>query len=340
MSEYNDIEFVKNDTENSAGAVSAGNGKKKLIIVIVILVIAAAGLFIGIDMSKGFSSANADQASPYIGELYIHGTIGDDSTTYNQSWILKQIREMKKSKSNKGMILYVNSPGGAVYQSDEIYTAIRDYQNTTKRPVYSYYAEYAASGAYYISACSDHIAANKYCTTGSIGVYVGPLFEVSGLLEKAGVKAEIIRSGENKAMGSSYVPLTDEQRQIYQDQVDEIYNNFVGIVAEGRGMDEEYVRMLADGRAYTASQALNNGLIDEICSQQELEKKIKDDTKVNNIVKFRYHREETLIERMIGAAGALEKLADMKDKSEEQMLLEYLEDMDGENVGFWMLMQK
>lgn len=345
MSEYKDIEFVKNSGENSAGTVSIGDGgkksgKKKFIIIIIVLLIAAAVLFAAINIVKGFSSANADQSSPYIGELYIQGTIGEESTSYNQDWILNQISEMKKSRSNKGMILYINSPGGSVYQSDEIYCAIKDYQKTTKRPVYSYYSEYAASGAYYISASSDRIGANKYCTTGSIGVYMGPLFDVSGLMEKAGVKAEIIKSGENKAMGSSYFPLTDEQRQIYQEQVDEIYNNFVAIVCEGRGMDEAYVRQIADGRAYSATQALNNGLIDEICSLEDLEKEIKEKTNVNKIVDFCYQGKETLMERVIGAVDALEKLADMKGKSEEQMILEYLEENDGQNVEFWMLLQE
>ena len=124
--------------------------------------------------------------------------------------------------------------------------------------------EMAASGGYYISAPCDKIFANRNCWTGSIGVTIGTIYDISGLLEKYGIKTQTITSGKNKAMGSSVEPLTDEQQAIYQSLVDEAYEQFVGIVAEGRDMSTAEVKEIADGRVYTAKQALELGLIDEI----------------------------------------------------------------------------
>ena len=122
----------------------------------------------------------------------------------------------------------------------------------------------AASGGYYISAPADRIVENRNCWTGSIGVTLGTMYDVSELLDKLGVSTVTITSGDNKAMGSSTEPMTKEQREIFQSLVDEAYDQFVGIVAEGRNMPDKKVRKLADGRIYIAKQALENGLIDDI----------------------------------------------------------------------------
>ena len=225
-------------------------------------------------MITGGSGMDADYGggSSYIGVLHAEGTIttsSSSSDTYQQSWLLRQIDYMKGDTSNLGIMLYVNSPGGSVYASDELYLKLKEYKEETGRPVYSYFAETAASGGYYIAAGSDKITANRNCTTGSIGVYLGPIIDASGLLDKVGVKADIVKSGANKAMGNSYQPLTEEQRAIYQEYVNESYEQFVDIVAEGRGMDVAAVKQIADGRVYTAKQAKANGLIDEISSFED-----------------------------------------------------------------------
>lgn len=228
---------------------------------------------------KGFSdsifsdtdnSVTTDFGYDYIGVVDVIGTISEDgSETYNHQYILNSIDAMIDDSENKGMILYLDTPGGSVFASDEFYFKIKEYQKKTKRPVYASMQSMAASGGYYISAPCDKIFANRNCWTGSIGVTLGTMYDVSELLDKIGVKTNTITSGANKAMGSSVEAMTSEQREIFQSLVDEAYEQFVGIVAKGRDMKTSEVKKLADGRIYTAKQALTNGLIDEIGTFEE-----------------------------------------------------------------------
>ena len=222
-------------------------------------------------VDKGVDVTTADAKGEYIGVLHIEGTISESGTSsgYNHKYLLRSLEDMAKDDNNKGIILYLNTPGGSVYASDELYFAIKDYQEKTKRPVYSAMQSMAASGGYYISAPCDKIYANRNCFTGSIGVTMGEYYDVSELLEKYGVKVHAITSGRNKAMGSYTQEMTDEQKEILQSLVDEAYDQFTGLVAEGRNMDIKKVRELADGRIYTARQAKENGLIDEIGTYEE-----------------------------------------------------------------------
>lgn len=206
----------------------------------------------------------------YIGTLYIEDALDEYSSgVYNHQYTLNAIDAMIEDSRNKGMILYVNTPGGTVYASDELYLKIREYQSLTGRPVYASMQSQAASGGYYISASCDKIIANRNCWTGSIGVTMGSFVDVSELLDNLGIRTETITAGDNKAMGGVTEPMTDEQREIFQALVDESYEQFVAIVAEGRGMSVEEVKKLADGRLYTAKQALENGLIDDIGTYQD-----------------------------------------------------------------------
>ncbi|MDD7404027.1 MAG: signal peptide peptidase SppA [Butyribacter sp.] len=211
----------------------------------------------------------------YIGVLNIVGEIGATSSdsltssgTYNHDMYMKFIDEMKDSSDNKGILLYVDSPGGAVYESDELYLKLMEYKKETKRPVWAYFASEACSGGYYISMAADKIYANRNTWTGSIGVIVS-LVNCKNLYEKLGIKEIDITSGKNKAMGSAGLDLTDEQYEILQSLVDEAYDQFVGIVSTGRKMDEATVRNLADGRIYSAKQALELDLVDKIGSLEE-----------------------------------------------------------------------
>ena len=144
----------------------------------------------------------------------------------------------------------------------------------------------AASGGYYISAPCDKIYANRNTFTGSIGVTMGSYYDVSELLEKYGVKVTTITAGDNKAMGSYTEPMSDEQKAILQSLVDEAYDQFTGIVAEGRKMDIKTVKKLADGRIYSAKQAKENGLIDEIGTFQECKDAIKADYSLGADIQF------------------------------------------------------
>ena len=277
--------FENNETQVSQypGATFSGNNttfdmppqKKKLPSWVKALIIIGSLLlfFIVIAASCGDISQSNDQSNAvdinfnydYIGVIYVKDTIDEyGSEYYNHEYTLNAIDAMMEDNLNKGIILYIDTPGGSVYASDELYLKIKEYRDATKRPVYSSMQATAASGGYYISAPCDKIFANRNCWTGSIGVTMGTFIDVSELLTKLGVKAQTITSGANKAMGSSTDPMTDQQRAIYQSLIDEAYEQFVTIVAEGRGMTPEQVKVLADGRIYTAKQAVENGLVDQI----------------------------------------------------------------------------
>ena len=261
-----------------AGYNSGSGGRRrfpgwaKALIIIAVIVVAVIFLTVGCsnvvgkvlgDGSSGEVSTNFGH--DYVGVLYIQDTIDEYGTgLYNHQYLLSAIDAMMYDQDNKGIILYVDTPGGSVYASDELYLKIREYQENTGRPVYSSMQSQATSGGYYISASCDKIFANRNCWTGSIGVTMGTFIDVSELLSDLGIRTETITSGDNKAMGSTTEPMTDEQREIYQSLIDEAYEQFVGIVADGRGMSVDEVKDLADGRIYSASQALDNGLIDEV----------------------------------------------------------------------------
>lgn len=230
-----------------------------------------------------FSSVSGDSnielpKKDFVGVINIEGEIGASSSnsltsdsTYNHDFYLKYIEKMEKSDKNKGILLYVDSPGGAVYESDEMYLKLMEYKEKTKRPIWAYFASQACSGGYYISMAADKIYANRNCWTGSIGVIVS-LTNCKKLYDKLGIKEIDITSGKNKAMGSQGLELTKEQRGILQSLVDEAYDQFVGIVADGRKMDKSAVKKIADGRIYSAKQAKEINLVDEVGSLKDEKK--------------------------------------------------------------------
>lgn len=256
----------------------SGRGRKNKKTIIIFACILLAVVLLGVACSRldrDEDSQYAERNDDHISILHITGTIsGQESSslsggeTYNHKWVLNRIDDAINNPNNRGLILFVDSPGGSVYETDEIYLKLMEYKNTG-RPLYSAMGSMAASGGYYISAPADKIVANRNCWTGSIGVIVGTFYDISELLDKYGIKARNITSGKNKAMGSMTEPMTGEQKKILQSLVDEAYQQFVEIVAEGRNMSVSKVKKLADGRIYTAKQALGNGLIDQIGTLEE-----------------------------------------------------------------------
>lgn len=261
--------------KNKSGKTGFSSWKKGLIIfliIAVVIVILGVSCNMGVSGMLGTTEDDYDYNSDYIGVLSINGTIteeGSSTDTYNQQWLLSRVKQMKADSYNQGLVLSIDTPGGSVYATDELYLQIKEYAEETGRPVYTYMKSTAASGGYYLAAASDKIFANRNTLTGSIGVTIGTVYDISGFLEKMGVKTVTITSGNNKAMGSSVNPLTKEQKEIYQSIVDESYEQFVGVVAEGRKMKLSEIKKLADGRIYTAKQAEENGLIDQVGTFEE-----------------------------------------------------------------------
>lgn len=227
------------------------------------------------------SSHVAVSTTPHIAVLHIEGVIEELNDTYDQVWLINTIRSLKESSQNKGILLYIDSPGGGVYESDEVYLELMDYK-TSGKPVWAYLGPMAASGGYYIASAADHITANRNTVTGSIGVIAGESVDLSELMEKYGIRITTFTAGANKNMLNINSPVTPEHAQIMQSIADEAYEQFVGIVAESRKKTTEEIKELADGRIYTAQQALKNGLIDSIHTfdqcMYEITAYIEDDT--------------------------------------------------------------
>ena len=226
------------------------------------------------------------------------------------------MENLQYDRSNKGIFLYFDTGGGGVYESDELYRALMEYKEATGRPIYAFFGPTAASGGYYIAMAADYISADRNTTTGSIGVIMS-YTNVKGLYDKLGLKSVYITSGRNKSMGASDLDLTDEQRAIYQGVVDEAYDQFVGIVCEGRGMPETTVRKLADGRIYTAKQALANGLIDEVTTLDEALDAFCRQTGASPY--YTDFSDATIFDRLLGA------VASILPKSDSQVLKELAE---------------
>ncbi len=161
----------------------------------------------------------------------------------------------------KAVVLRINSPGGAVVASDEIYQKVKEVN--AKKPIIVSFGDVAASGGYYISSGASEIIANPATLTGSIGV-IAQFPKYDELLAKVGVQMRTIKSGEFKDIGSPDREMTDSEKVIFQTMINESYDQFIGAIVKGRNMDEATVRRLADGRIYTGKQAKENGLVDEL----------------------------------------------------------------------------
>ena len=178
--------------------------------------------------------------------------------------VIADLRAAAENPSVKAIVLRVDSPGGSVTGSAQIYEVVR----ALNKPVVVSMAGVAASGGYYISAPADYIIARPDTTTGSLGVVL-TLFNAEELIDEIGVDVITITSGDNKSIGSPWEELTPEQRDIFNDLVEEAFDTFVEIVADGRNLSEAEVRELADGRIYTGRQALANGLVDALGNLQD-----------------------------------------------------------------------
>ena len=269
--------------------------------------------------SVGFNPPSDD----YIAVVRVEGTIQEQTAAgmfdvpvgYQHITTLDYIDNLMGDGNNQGILLYVDSPGGTVYESEELYLKLKEYKEQTGRPVWDYMAHYAASGGYLISMAADKIYANPNTTTGSIGVIMSG-FDMTGLYEKLGIRYVSITSGDFKDSSK----MTDEQIAVYQEQVDEYYNKFVGIVAEGRGMAEEDVKTLADGRVYTANQALENGLVDEISLYEDMTAAMS-----SELGAYEFYEPESEISFF---SSLFAKVESVIPKSEAQILTETAADME------------
>ena len=197
-----------------------------------------------------------------VAVLELEGIIFD-SKEFNE-----QLKEYGNRPAVKAIVLRINSPGGGVAASQEIYEAVKRIRATTSKKVITSMASVAASGGYYVACATDKIYANPGTITGSIGV-IAEWYNYGDLLHWAKLQSIIFKSGELKDAGSPTRPLTEQEKLFFQGLIDSMHSQFVTAVADGRKMKEEKVRKLADGRVYTGVEAKIHGLVDEVGTLQD-----------------------------------------------------------------------
>lgn len=236
--------------------------KHPLLIVLIILCIAV--VFLGTLMSlfSGMfrSSSSGFSFSNKLGVINITGEISDSTT------ILKQLDDFKKDDSIRAIILRIDSPGGGVGASQEIYQEVK--KTTRKKKVIVSMGSTAASGGYYIACAGDKIVANPGTITGSIGVIM-EFFRVDELTKKIGINLEVIKSGEFKDTGSSFRPLTDRERELMSSVVLNIQDQFINAVADGRKLSIDEVKKIADGSIFSGETAMKYKLVDQLGNFQD-----------------------------------------------------------------------
>jgi len=232
---------------------------------VTLVLVVACGMCLGGLMVAWRSIISPQEFGDAVAIIRVEGTIDTGSTlnpfgggVYSED-IISYIHRADEDPSVKAIVVRINSPGGAVVASDEIYSEL----SKVDKPVVVSMGDVAASGGYYVACAADYIFANPATLTGSIGVY-SEVPNAEKLMKKLGIEVLIIRSGSSKAAGNLFERMSEEDVAILQAMVDEIHGMFVDIVAEGRGLPVEKVRELADGRGYTGKQALELGLIDEL----------------------------------------------------------------------------
>ena len=211
--------------------------------------------------------------------------------------LLEQIEAAEDDPQVIAALLVVDSPGGGVTASDILYDRLLKFKDAQgkKRKLVVLMRDLAASGGYYISAAGDKIIAHRTTITGSIGVLLSTV-SLKGLGDKVGVHDVTIKSGRNKDTLNPLREPTTEETNILQSVVNDMYERFVSVVARSRGLAVEKVRNIADGRIYTANQALELGLIDEIGYEQDARQAVKDLTGKKEIKIVRYKRGRSLME--------------------------------------------
>jgi len=216
--------------------------------------------------ASGLDAELSTSTGPRVGVVECKGTVGDAERGIDPDKVVKLLRKYERDDDVKAVVVRVESPGGAVAASQEIYSALRNLRK--KKKVVAAMGNLAASGGYYISAAADQIYASPGTLTGSIGV-IFMHFNVRGLLEAVKVEETTLKSGKYKDTLSPFRPLNELDREEVQTISEDVYTQFIRDVADARGLKEEEVRKLAEGRIYTGRRAKELRLIDELGGFQD-----------------------------------------------------------------------
>lgn len=296
-----------------------------------------------IDLSTSKTSYTGESISNYevsVGLIEIESEINYQKAKA----ICEKISNFTKNRAIKGLLIRINSPGGTVGATQEIYQQIMSFKqpfNGLRRPVVASMGDLAASGGFYVACACDDIVANSSTLTGSIGVIIQK-FNISELMTKLGVKDETIKSGEFKDLMSFTREITEPEKQLVKALIDDTYQEFFKVVLTARrgkkGLNEEILRKVADGRIFTGNQALNLGLIDYLGSFETsvfiLKKKLNVVGEINFIKEkenplksiFGMVNEGNIFSKLIKSNNILEK--GLSDYIENYNPVKYMIDMN------------
>lgn len=228
-----------------------------------LLVLCTIGAVVIISMAALLFLGKRDAAFEFgekVGVVEIKGVIADAKET------VLQLKRFRKNKDVKAIVLRIDSPGGGVGPSQEIYAEVK--KTTRTKKVVASMGAIAASGGYYVAAAADHLVANPGTITGSIGVLM-EFPNMEELFKKIGLSAVVLKSGDYKDTGSPLRKMTPKERELLQGFIDNVHQQFVTAVAEGRKMSEESVRAIADGRILSGEQAQKLGLLDSLGNMED-----------------------------------------------------------------------
>jgi protease-4 len=249
----------------------------------------------------GFAITNLEQN---LAVVRINGTISSSKE------IVDEIDGYARNESVWGLLLLINSPGGGIVPSDEIYRSILRFKRNGK-PVVAYLGTVAASGGYYIACASDYIVSHPLSLTGSIGTIIEyPV--VKGLLDKVGVEFVVIKSGRVKDIASPFKELSEEERRILQNIIEQGYNNFVDVVAKGRNLPRDSVLKIADGRVLTGNDAFKLGLVDTVGDEALAKEKLRELAKVKGPVRWVERKKLPLILRYLNPDEVIKSPLEVK----------------------------
>jgi len=216
--------------------------------------VTAMTLMVVIIVKAGFDKA-ATASGEAVGVVEVNGLIDDSRRT------IEDIQQFRENDEIKAIVVRIDTPGGAVGPSQEIYREIR--KTIPSKKVIASMGAIATSGGYYIAAAADGIMASPGTLTGSIGVIMG-FTNFQQLLEKIGLTPVVVKSGQYKDLGSPLRPMSDHERKILEDFTAKIHHQFIADVAEGRKLDRPKVEQVADGRIFTAEEFKGLGLVDRM----------------------------------------------------------------------------
>jgi protease IV len=235
--------------------------KNPVLVVLATAAVLGAVFFVVLFIAYSLTGSRTSSKLPVVGQNKV-ALVKLEGVLLSSEHIVEELNDYADDSSIKAIVIRVDSPGGGVVPSQEIYNAVKHARQEGKKVVVSM-GSVAASGGYYVAAAADLIVANPGTMTGSIGVKM-EFANIEKLLEKIGVKGMVVKSGEYKDVGSPFREMTDKERALLQGVIDDVQTQFVKAVAEGRKLPEADVRAIADGRIFTGQQALALKLVDQM----------------------------------------------------------------------------